>query len=39
MMGWDDQIMVFKQLTKVTYDLETGEKDGMGRSDERYSNN
>ena len=39
--GWDGMIRweIFKQLTKFTYSLETDEEDGMGWSDERYSNN
>ena len=37
--GWMIRSEVFKQLTKFTYRLETGEGDGMGRSDPRSSNN
>ena len=39
--GWDRMIRweIFKQLTKFTYNLEIDEKDGMGWSEERYSNN
>ena len=39
MKYWDGMIrrQVFKQLSKFTYELETDEEDGMGKSDERYS--
>ena len=39
--GWDRMIRweIFKQFTKFTYWLETDEEDGMGGSDEGYSNN
>ena len=39
--GWDRIIRwrALKQLTKVTYTLEMDEEDGIGWSDEEYSNN
>ena len=39
--GWDRMIRweIFKQSTKLTYNLEKDEEDRMGWADERYSNN
>ena len=34
----DDQKRGIQALTKLTYELGTDEEDGMGKSDERYSN-
>lgn len=39
-MGWGDQMRdIQKQFAKITYSLKTDDEEGIGWSDDRYSNN